>query len=112
MSVPVRKHDGYGLYILEANASGVPVVQPGTGAFPEIIERTRGGITYSPDTVEDLAESLVKLFEDNILRAVLVRTGKENILRELALPGMSKKLSVVYNEINEKIIIFRKQCFP
>ena len=40
MSVPVRKHDGYGLYILEANAAGVPVVQPATGAFPEIIERT------------------------------------------------------------------------
>ena len=44
MSVPVRKHDGYGLYLLEANAAGVPVVQPATGAFPEIIERTRGGI--------------------------------------------------------------------
>jgi len=102
MSVPVRKHDGYGLYILEANASGVPVVQPGTGAFPEIIERTRGGITYSPDTVEDLAESLVKLFEDHPLRINLGENGKENIIRELALPGMSEKLSVVYNEIMRK----------
>ena len=24
MSVPVRKYDGYGLYILEANAAGIP----------------------------------------------------------------------------------------
>ena len=43
MSVPVRKHDGYGLYILEANAAGVPVVQPATGAFPEIIEKNNRG---------------------------------------------------------------------
>ncbi len=49
MSVPVRKHDGYGLYILEANAAGIPVVQPATGAFPEILEITNGGITYAPD---------------------------------------------------------------
>ena len=85
MSVPVRKHDGYGLYILEANASGVPVVQPETGAFPEIIEKTKGGITYSPDTVEELSAALVRLFEDNSLRASLGETGKENVLKELSL---------------------------
>jgi len=44
ISVPVRKYDGYGLYILEANSAGVPVVQPSTGAFPEIINMTGGGI--------------------------------------------------------------------
>jgi glycosyltransferase involved in cell wall biosynthesis len=46
ISVPVRKYDGYGLYLLEANASGVPVVQPATGAFPEIVVKNRGGIIY------------------------------------------------------------------
>ena len=65
---PVRKHDGYGLYILEANSAGVPVVQPATGAFPEIIGRTTGGITYSPDSVSELAENLLKLLKDNDLR--------------------------------------------
>jgi glycosyltransferase involved in cell wall biosynthesis len=98
MSVPVRKHDGYGLYILEANASGVPVVQPGTGAFPEIIEKTKGGITYSPDTIEELSASLVKLFEDKSLRASLGKAGNENVLKELSLARMSEGLSSVYNE--------------
>jgi glycosyltransferase involved in cell wall biosynthesis len=98
MSVPVRKHDGYGLYILEANASGVPVVQPETGAFPEIIGKTKGGITYSPDTVKDLSSALVKLFEDNDLRMRLAESGKENVLKFLSLSGMSDGLSRVYNE--------------
>ena len=102
MSVPVRKHDGYGLYILEANASGVPVVQPETGAFPEIIEKTKGGITYSPDTAEELSAALVRLFEDNSLRASLGETGKENVLKELSLSGMSAGLEIVYNETMRK----------
>ena len=102
MCVPVRKHDGYGLYILEANASGVPVVQPGTGAFPEIIEKTKGGITYFPDTVQELSASLVKLFEDNSLRASLGESGKENVFKILSLSGMSDGLSIVYNETLKK----------
>jgi len=99
MSVPVRKHDGYGLYLLEANAAGVPVVQPATGAFPEIIEKTMGGVTYSPDTVADLAASLLKLFKDNDLRLRLGENGKEIVIKELTLEKMSDGLSEVYNSI-------------
>ena len=102
MSVPVRKHDGYGLYILEANAAGIPVVQPATGAFPEIIEKTIGGITYSPDTVTELSANLLKLFKDNKLRAQLGENGREKVLNELSLDKMSDDLSKVYNEVRLK----------
>jgi len=99
MSVPVRKHDGYGLYILEANAAGIPVVQPATGAFPEIVERTGGGITYSPDNVNSLTESLVKLLNDKVRMSTLGAKGKDNVLKELSLERMSEGLSVVYNGV-------------
>lgn len=103
MSVPVRKHDGYGLYILEANAAGIPVVQPATGAFPEILEMTMGGITYSPDTVTELSASLLRLFKDNILRAQLGSNGREKVNKELSLDKMSDGLSEVYNSITKSI---------
>jgi glycosyltransferase involved in cell wall biosynthesis len=96
ISVPVRKHDGYGLYILEANSAGVPVVQPATGAFPEIVGRTSGGITYTPDSVSELAENLLKLLKDNDLRSKLGKQGKEKVLTELSLEKMSEGLSKVY----------------
>jgi len=99
MSVPVRKHDGYGLYILEANAAGIPVVQPATGAFPEIIEKTMGGITYSPDTAAELSANLLKLFKDNNLRAQLGESGREKVIKELSLEKMAEGLSKVYNSI-------------
>jgi glycosyltransferase involved in cell wall biosynthesis len=99
MSVPVRKHDGYGLYILEANSAGVPVVQPSTGAFPEIILRTKGGIIYSPDNVAELSAALSKLLKDNDIRSTIGKRGKENVLKELSLEKMSEGLSKVYNSL-------------
>jgi glycosyltransferase involved in cell wall biosynthesis len=99
MSVPVRKHDGYGLYLLEANLHGVPVIQPSTGAFPEIVARTGGGITYSPDTVSELAVSLLKVLQDNELRKKLGKEGKENVLGKLSLAKMSEELSKVYGSL-------------
>ena len=99
MSVPVRKFDGYGLYILEANAAGIPVVQPATGAFPEIIEKTMGGITYSPDNIKELSAALLKLFQDNNLRERLGKNGREKVISELSLDKMSESLAGVYNSI-------------
>jgi glycosyltransferase involved in cell wall biosynthesis len=97
ISVPVRKYDGYGLYILESNCSGIPVVQPSTGAFPEIIGMTGGGITYTPDTVEQLADALHSLLKDNTHRSDMGIIGKERVRSRLSLEKMSEGLSRVYN---------------
>lgn len=96
ISVPVHKYDGYGLYILEANSAGIPVVQPATGAFPEIVEMTKGGITYNPDTVEGLSEALLKLLIDEKLREDLGKTGSINVKNILSLEKMAKGLEEVY----------------
>jgi len=98
ISVPVRKYDGYGLYLLEANASGIPVVQPATGAFPEIVEKTGGGIIYSPDTVGALADNLTKLLKDRTLITSLGQKGSEMVRKEFSLEKMSAGLSEVYNK--------------
>ncbi len=98
ISVPVRKYDGYGLYILEANSAGVPVVQPATGAFPEIIEKTGGGIVYMPDTVEELSSNICKLLKDRELLSRLGNRGREGVKQELSLDKMSEGLSEVYNK--------------
>jgi glycosyltransferase involved in cell wall biosynthesis len=99
MSVPVRKHDGYGLYLLEASAAGIPVVQPATGAFPEIIEKSKGGLTYTPDTVKALSSALMSLFRDNDLRKKLGKSGSENVKKELSLERMAEGLSKVYYKV-------------
>jgi glycosyltransferase involved in cell wall biosynthesis len=47
-SVPALYGEAFGLYVIEALAAGVPVVQPRTAAFPELLEATGGGLLCDP----------------------------------------------------------------
>lgn len=103
ISVPVRKYDGYGLYLLEANIAGVPVVQPSTGAFPEIIKNTGGGITYEPDDVETLARSLTELMKNKSMREQLGKQGYAGVRSELSLSRMSERLEKMYRRTMDNL---------
>jgi len=98
MSVPVRKHDANGIYILEANSAGVPVVQPATGSFPEIIGKTNGGIIYRPDSVEALADALHKLLSDRQKLDELSRSGIDAVHNKLSTANMANQLISIYKK--------------
>jgi len=68
LSVPTVYREAKGLYILEALAAGVPVVQPRHGSFPELIESTGGGLLYDPSDPTGLEKSLAHLMDDPGLR--------------------------------------------
>ncbi|MFC2116401.1 glycosyltransferase family 4 protein [Bacteroidota bacterium] len=65
LSVPVRLGEAFGLYLIEAMAAGVPVVQPSLGAFPEIVGLSDGGLIYKENTPAELADSLAKILSDD-----------------------------------------------
>ena len=58
MAVATIYHESKGLSVIEALASGVPVVAPRHGSFPEIIEQTGGGLLCEPENPADLAAKL------------------------------------------------------
>ncbi len=98
MSVPVAKHDAYGLYLLTANSAGVAVVQPSTGAFPEIVKLTGGGVIYQPDTVEKLAEEITKLLNDKEELLRLGNKGRETVSNALTQDHIARGILKVYKE--------------
>src|SRR5262249_9510897 len=63
LSVPTTYHEPKGLYVLEAWANAVPVVQPAHGSFPELIEATGGGLLVAPDDPDALALALRELLD-------------------------------------------------
>lgn len=79
LSVPTVYRDPKGLSVLEALASGVPVVQPRHGAFPEMIEATGGGLLVEPESPEDLARGIGSLLRDPALRRELGERGREAV---------------------------------
>src|SRR5205823_13159658 len=79
LSVPTTYREPKGLYVLEALANGVPVVQPAHGSFPELIEATGGGLLVAPDDPDDLARGLHRLLADAALRLEMGRKGREAV---------------------------------
>ncbi|MBB3206832.1 glycosyltransferase involved in cell wall biosynthesis [Rhodopirellula rubra] len=64
LSVPSPYEDPKGLFLLEAMASGVPVLQPAHGAFVELIEATQGGECFPPEDIDALSHQIVALSQD------------------------------------------------
>jgi glycosyltransferase involved in cell wall biosynthesis len=79
LSVPTVYREPKGLFVLEALANGVPVVQPRHGAFPETVEATGGGLLVEPGSREALAAGIAELLGDREKRLELGRRGREAV---------------------------------
>ncbi len=76
LSVPATYGEAFGLYVLEALAAGVPVVQPRHGAFPEILAATGGGILCEPNDPRALADAFESLLLDPTQARALGEQGQ------------------------------------
>ena len=102
VSVPVRIGEAFGLYLLEAMASGVPVVQPALGAFPEIIEISGGGVTYMPNTPQKLSETWAELLSNPEKLEELSKKGYE---------GTKNKFNI-HSHVKEIIALYEREIKP
>jgi len=90
LSVPATYGESFGLYLLEAMAAGVPVVQPRSGAFPEVLAATGGGLLCEPDDPESLADGLARLLMDPTAAAALAARGRAAVVESFDLEHMAR----------------------
>jgi glycosyltransferase involved in cell wall biosynthesis len=96
LSVPTAYKDPKGLFVLEAMANGVPVVQPRHGAFPELIKATGGGILVKPDSPTALAKGIHSLLDNPKKREKLGNKGMEVVHRDFSAAAMAEATLEVY----------------
>lgn len=65
--------------VLEALASGLPVIAPDHGSFPEIIINNSTGLLFEPGNKTDLAEKISILAENDKIRAEMSINSKKFI---------------------------------
>ena len=99
LSVPSPYHEPKGLYLLEAMACGVPVAQPNHGAFPEIIERTGGGVLARSEAGADVADAIYELWKDPARAAELGRRGAEGVRKHYTVTHMAENVLTIYKEV-------------
>ena len=90
--VPVRVPEAFGLYVIEAMAVGVPVVLPDHGAFPEILEKTGGGITYSPSEPKSLLHALGEQLCDPSGCSAMGKQGRATVHEKFSNEGLARQL--------------------
>jgi glycosyltransferase involved in cell wall biosynthesis len=100
-SVPTTYADPKGLFLIEAMANGVPVVQPRHGAFPEIIARTGGGLMVPPEDGEALADALHTLLRDRVRAAELGAAAALGVRAHYTMDHMATAAERVYTEVIE-----------
>jgi glycosyltransferase involved in cell wall biosynthesis len=98
-SVPESYADPKGLFLLEAMAAGVPVVQPRRGAFTEIVETTGGGILVEPDSPDALAQGLLELWKDPARRMELAVRAYHGVRAHYSDAQMAQAALAVYRSI-------------
>lgn len=98
-SVPTTYADPKGLFLLEAMANGLPVVQPRHGAFTEIIDRTGGGLLVPPENPHALADALHQLLVDRSRASAYGRAAAEGVRAHYGLDHMAAAAERVYQEV-------------
>ena len=98
LSVPTIYREPKGLFVLEALANGVPVVQPEHGAFPELLEATGGGILVEPGSAPALARALLELMRQPARGEELGRRGREAVRGKFSDTVMAEETLKVYRQ--------------
>lgn len=99
LSVPSGYHEPKGMYLLEAMATGVPVVQPNHGAFPEILRKTGGGVLARSERPADIADAIFDLWRDPTRAEVLGRSGAAGVRAHYTIGHMADAMARVYGEL-------------
>ena len=68
--------EGFGLTLLEANATGLPVVASRIGGIPSVVRDGYNGLLVEPGNAEVLAQAIARLIEHRVERMEMGRNGR------------------------------------
>jgi len=101
LSVPAEHREAFGMYMIEALASGVPVVQPRHGAFIELLDATGGGILCDPDDPQALADAMETLLLDPERARALGAQGRKAVFESFSAERMARDMIKVLESVTK-----------
>jgi glycogen synthase len=89
--------EGFSNTVLEAMASGLPVVSTSSVGVVDCITHEVDGLLHEPGDVAGLRKQLERLLGDDALRARLAATALEEVRRLYSWPVLARSISAVYD---------------
>ena len=97
---PAMYGEAFGLYVIEALAAGVPVVQPRHAAFPEIVEKTGGGLIAEPNATA-LADAVEELLLNPARARAFGEAGRAVVREHFNVDRMSREVLAAFESAKQ-----------
>ncbi len=92
------KEEGLGTSVLDAFASGVPVVATRAGGIPEMVVHEKTGLLAPIGNAVELSDCLTRLISDDALRAAIIASAKQKV-KEFSKEQMAFKTHQIYIDV-------------
>lgn len=96
--LPSVKTEGLGVVLLEALASGTPIVGTNIGGIPDIIEDGETGLLCRSGDPADLARAVITLTTDHDLQQRTIRNGRRLVVSEFSWPRIAERLDSLFRQ--------------
>ncbi len=100
-SVPATYGESFGLYVIEAMAAAVPVVQPRHGGFTEILERAGGGILYDPEEHNSYVAALAGLLSNSKEAREVGERGRDSVQDYFNADRMARDVMQILERVRQ-----------
>lgn len=95
--LPSRR-EAFGLVILEAMITKLPVIASKTGGIPEIIDHGKTGLLVKPENSESIATALIDLISNPEKRAKLATSGHKLVHEKFNAKKMAEEYEEIYRQ--------------
>ena len=90
--------EGMPMALLEALGMGVAVVASNLTGIADVVEDGCHGLLTAPGKPDSLASAVIRLLEDDTLRANLSQNGRQLVRREYTVDRMCKRYEILFQE--------------
>jgi colanic acid/amylovoran/stewartan biosynthesis glycosyltransferase WcaL/AmsK/CpsK len=93
-------HEGIPVAIMEAMASGLPVISTYHSGIPELIQNGKTGLLSKERDTEGLSNHLKNIIENSELPKKIAKKAREKIVKDYNLNVLNSRLNNIFNEVN------------
>lgn len=97
--VATPRDEAFGLNILEAMASGLPVVATRTGGIPEVVQEMVTGLLVNVGDDQGVAAGILKLVEDSALAERLGQAGRRRAVERFSGKVYVERLQALWDDL-------------